>query len=88
MNFKSKWIVASVLILSILMLESAFAFGSMRCGTHIISAGERHGTGKYEVLKKCGQPTAKSGNIWVYERPGVAKRVVVFDASGNLSRID
>jgi hypothetical protein len=88
MNCKSKWIVASVLILSTLILESAFATGSMSCGRHIISAGERHGTGKYEVLKKCGEPTARSGNTWIYEQPGGGRRVVVFDASGSLSRID
>jgi hypothetical protein len=88
MNCKSKWIVASVLVLPILMLGPAFASGSMSCGTHIISAGERHGTGKYEVLKKCGEPTARSGNTWIYEQPGGGRRVVVFDASGSLSRID
>jgi hypothetical protein len=82
---KSKWIVATVLFLSTLMLEPAFA---MSCGTHIISAGQRHGTGKYEVLKKCGEPTARSGNTWIYEQHGGAKHVLVFDASGSLSRID
>ena len=82
---KSKWIVASVLFLSTFMLEPAFA---MRCGTHIISDGQRHGTGKYEVLKKCGEPTARSGNTWIYEQHGGAKHVLVFDASGRLSRID
>ena len=85
---KSIWIIASILILSTFMPEPAFASGSMRCGTHIISAGQRHGTGKYEVLKKCGEPTAKSGNTWVYDQPGGTKRVLVFDASGSLSRID
>ena len=88
MNCKSKWIVASVLVLSTLALQPAFAYGSMRCGSHIISAGERHGAGKYEVLKKCGEPTSRSGNTWVYEQPGGARRVVVFDLSGSVSRID
>ena len=88
MIYKSIWIVASVSILSILMPERAFAVGSMRCGTHIISVGGRRGPGKYEVLKKCGEPTARTGNSWVYEQPGGATRVVVFDPSGSLTRID
>ncbi len=86
MNCTLKWIVASVLILSILMLESAFA-GSMRCGSHIISTGGLHGPGKYEVLKKCGEPTIRSGDTWIYDKPGGVKYVVVFDASGYLARI-
>jgi hypothetical protein len=70
------------------MLEPAFAVGSMRCGSHIISTGGRHGPDRYEVLKKCGEPTMRSGNSWIYELPGGVERVVVFDASGRLSRID
>ena len=84
---KSKWVVASVFLLSNLMVEPAFAVGSMRCGTHIISSGERSGTGKYEVLKKCGEPASRSGNTWIYELTGGARRVVVFDSDGRLMRI-
>ena len=82
---KSKLIVASV-FLSALMLEPALA-GSMRCGTHLISTGGRPGPGKYEVLKKCGEPTIRSGDTWIYDKPGSAKYVVVFDAAGYLARI-
>jgi hypothetical protein len=81
----SKLIVAGV-FLSALMFEPAFA-DSMRCGSHIISAGGLHGPGKYEVLKKCGEPTVRSGNTWVYDRPGGVKYVVVFDSNGNLVQI-
>ena len=84
---KSKWILASVISLSMLLMEFALADGSMRCGTHLISAGGRPGPGKYEVLKKCGEPTVRSGDTWIYDKPGGAKRVVVFDASGYLARI-
>jgi len=86
MTCKSKLFVASVL-LSTLMLEPALA-DSMRCGRHIISSGGLHGPGKYEVLKKCGQPAAQSGDTWIYELPGGARRVVVFDANGSVSRIE
>ncbi len=85
---KAKWIVASAILLSMLLMELALAAGSIRCGQHIISAGGRHGPGKYEVLKKCGEPTARSGDTWIYDKPGGAKRVLVWDAAGLLARID
>ena len=84
---KLKWIVASVFLLSTLMLEPAVA-DSTRCGQYIISSGERHGTDKYEVLKKCGEPAVRAGDTWIYERSHGAKIVMVFDASGKLSRIE
>ena len=84
---KHIWIIAAF-SLATLMPVAAVADGSMRCGSHIISAGERNGAGKYEVLKKCGEPTNRSGNTWVYEKSGGARRVVVFDASGRVSRIN
>lgn len=83
---KHKWIIAAF-SLATLMPVAAVADGSMRCGSHIISAGERNGAGKYEVLKKCGEPTARSGNTWIYEKSGGTRRVVVFDPSGRVSRI-
>ena len=84
---KLKWIVAPVILLSILLMETALA-DSMRCGSHIVSSGGLHGPGKYEVLKKCGEPTTRSGNTWIYDKPGGVRYVVVFDAGGNLVRID
>ena len=86
MIYTSKLIVASVFLWA-LMPEPALA-DSMRCGTHLISSGGRHGPGKYEVLKKCGQPAERSGDIWIYELPGGVRRVVVFDANGSVSRIE
>ncbi len=86
MIHKAKLIVASV-FLSMLILKSGLA-DSVRCGSHIISSGERHGTDKYEVLKKCGEPTIRAGNTWIYEKSAGAKSVMVFDASGKLSRIE
>ena len=82
---KSTLIVASVFLFA-LMPEPALA-DSMRCGTHLISTGGRPGPGKYEVLKKCGEPTIRSGDTWIYDKPGSVKYVVVFDAAGYLARI-
>ena len=83
---KSKWIAALIGLLSMLLVQTALA-ESMRCGTHLISTGGLHGPGKYEVLKKCGEPTVRSGDTWIYDMPGGKKYVVVFDAAGYLARI-
>ena len=83
---KRIWIIAPVLLLSTLMLEPVFA-ASMHCGTHIIRDSGRRGPDKYEVLKKCGEPTARQGDTWIYEQSGT-RRTVVFDPSGRISRID
>ena len=64
----------------LLPLDAALA-GNIRCGGHLISDGGRNGPGKYEVLKKCGEPTARLGNTWVYERGG-KKSVISFNDSG------
>ena len=87
MTYKSELIVASIFLLSTLMLEPAFA-DSTRCGSHIISSGQRQGTDKYEVLKKCGEPTTRAGNTWVYEKSRGVKTIMVFDALGKLSSIE
>lgn len=60
--------------------------GSIQCGQSYIQDSERRPSGKYEVLKKCGEPTHKQGNVWIYERGG-SKREVIFDDSGGVSSI-
>jgi len=86
MNHKPKLLVAMLILLT-LMLDSALA-DSVRCGSHIISSGQRHGTDKYEVLKKCGEPTVRAGNTWVYDKLAGKKTIMVFEADGKLSRIE
>jgi len=71
---------------STLMLQSVYA-GSMRCGSHIISDGGRAGPGSYEVLKRCGEPTVRQGNAWVYDK-GKKRYVIVFNDSGLVSSIN
>ncbi|MGI9342030.1 MAG: DUF2845 domain-containing protein [Gammaproteobacteria bacterium] len=87
MTNMSKFIIA-LAFLSIFMIEPAFATGSMRCGTHIVNAGGRQGMSMYEVLKKCGEPTERFGNTWIYDRSGGSKRTLRFNSEGTLSRID
>jgi len=83
---------AVLLITSLVLLtalpHSAAASGSMRCGTHIVSAGQRNGPEKYEILKKCGEPDVRGVFNWTYTLPSGATRVLIFDHNGNLSRVE
>jgi hypothetical protein len=72
---------------SMLMFQSVYA-GSMKCGQHIISDGGRTGPGSYEVLKRCGEPTFRQGNTWVYERGEKRRVAVVFKDNGEISSIN
>ena len=72
--------------LMLFMIESALA-GSIRCGTHLISDGGRHGPGMYEVMKKCGEPTHMYGSTWIYERSGEPRKKLHFNSSGMLEKI-
>ncbi len=87
MNCSLKWIVASGVLLSMLLVESVFA-GSMRCGTHIISSGQGNSPGQYEVLKRCGEPTIRQGSTWIYERSSSVSRRIRFDNNGNILDIN
>jgi hypothetical protein len=61
---------------------------SMRCGTHIISWGQDDSPGQYEVLKRCGPPTYKQGDTWVYEKSSSVSTRVRFDGQGNIVQIN
>jgi len=78
-------LITLIAAFSMLMFQSVYA-GSMRCGSHIISDGGRTGPGTYEVLKRCGEPTFRQGNSWVYEK-GKKRYVIVFKDSGQISSI-
>ena len=69
------------------LFDTAEASGSLRCGSYTIQGGGRHGPKRYEVLKKCGEPTFKDGNVWVYEQSGGTRRVV-FNQGGIVDRIE
>ena len=85
MQPKLKLIFASI-VFSIAWSGSVMAIGSMRCGTHIISADPSRPSGKYEVLKRCGEPDSRQGNTWIYER-GSVTRTIRFDRNGRILEI-
>ena len=84
---KLKFIVAT-LLLSVGLVESVQASGSMSCGTHLVTAGEFSGPGMYEVLKKCGEPDERYGDTWVYRKSSSVAKVLIFTKEGRLKRID
>ena len=86
MTNKLKLIIAAF-ILSIIIIEPALA-NSMRCGTHIITASMRDSPGMYEVLKRCGEPDARYGKTWIYEKSSSVTRVVKFTSDGQILSIN
>ena len=81
-------VAAAGLILSLVSLQSMASDRSIRCGTHLIYAGGgKDSASMYEVLKKCGEPEAKSGNTWIYVQ-GSMDRVLTFSYEGRLQRIE
>lgn len=80
-------LTAAIVLLTAASIEPAFA-GSMRCGTHIISSGQNDSPGMYEVLKRCGEPTFRQGNTWVYEKSSSVSKKIRFDINGNIIDIN
>ena len=80
-------ISGAVLVLAMAFMEPATA-GTMRCGTHIISSGQGNSPGQYEVLKRCGEPTARQGDTWIYEKSSSVSTKIRFDRNGVILDID
>jgi len=77
----------AVVLLTIAFVEPAAA-GSMSCGTHIISGGQEESPGQYEVLKRCGEPTYRQGDTWIYEKSSSVSHKIRFDSNGNILDIN
>ena len=75
------------LLLTVGYIQPAAA-SSMTCGTHIISSGQGNSPGQYEVLKRCGEPTFRQGNTWVYEMSSSVSRRIRFDNNGKILDIN
>ena len=71
---------------SIFVVDTTYA-DSMRCGTHLIGDGGWRGPSMYEVLKKCGEPTYRNGNTWVYESSTKSRKVLRFNREGLLVKL-
>jgi len=82
-------VVILALLLSIVAGDPAHASDrSMRCGGQLIYAGgNKDSSLMYEVLRKCGEPEAKQGNIWIYTQ-GSMQRVLTFNYESRLQLIE
>ena len=61
-----------MLLLGTLAMHQACA-DSLRCGTKLVDVG----ASVYELLDRCGEPSAREGNRWIYDRgPGELKMIV------------
>ena len=80
-------LIGVALVLSMGFMEPAAA-SSMRCGTHIITSGTGNAVGQYEVLKRCGEPTFRQGNTWIYEKSSSVARRVRFNSNGEIVAIE
>ncbi|HUV22863.1 MAG: DUF2845 domain-containing protein [Gammaproteobacteria bacterium] len=81
-------VIGAALLLAISGIQPAAASGSMRCGTHIISSGQGNSPGQYEVLKRCGEPTFRQGDTWIYEKSSSVSRRIRFDNNGDILEIN
>ena len=79
--------IGVALVLTFGFVEPAAAVGSMSCGTHIISCGQGKDPGQYEVLKRCGEPTFRQGNTWIYKKSSSVERRVKFNSNGEIINI-
>ncbi len=77
---------SAALFISLFTIQSASAT-SFRCGSALITEGLRVGITQYEVAKLCGEPAAKKGNRWIYDRPVDNVSILVFDSVGQLVAI-
>ena len=83
--------MAWLLLAGAMLLASAVVQASdrsIRCGKHLLHAGGGSNAAlQYEVLKKCGEPAAQSGDAWVYYQ-GNMVRHLTFNHEGRLLRIE
>ena len=74
-------IVLITLTLMTMLPNVHAALDSFRCGTKLVLIGDT----KSDVLAKCGAPTSKGYNTWVYNR-GTGKFTGIFRFHGNKLR--
>ncbi|MFH0341108.1 MAG: hypothetical protein ACHBNF_03050 [Chromatiales bacterium] len=73
-----------------LLLDGTAQAGSMTFGQAIITDDQLDGQVTQQILDKCGQPTSKDGDNWLYDRSDVGQGIYVlhFNDSGQLDSIE
>lgn len=77
--------LAAILATAGLSTPQPVEAGSLSCGNYRFTGSSRSPTTKYEILKKCGEPTYREGDTWVYDRSG--KSVLVHFKAGQVTSI-
>lgn len=72
-----------MLILLALCAANGEADPVVRCGNVLLQSGV--GTSQYLVAQKCGAPTVRDGNRWIYDRGEGFVRILVFKENGELT---
>ncbi|MGI9309845.1 MAG: DUF2845 domain-containing protein, partial [Gammaproteobacteria bacterium] len=74
-----------IALLATMLLSLNAVADSFYCGTHIIDESSN----KTEVAEKCGEPTVKFSDHWIYDRGTDQFDVLVhFEADGSVNRIE
>ncbi len=55
--------IGAISFLLVVTAATVFAAG-MRCGGKLVAIGDT----EYQVLRKCGEPSYKAANRWIYDR--------------------
>jgi hypothetical protein len=77
-------LVRTLLMLSLGMLAMSQARSdSLRCETELVDVGDE----VYDLLKKCGEPSAKEGDKWIYDQGPGELRMIVRVADGVVQSI-
>lgn len=58
----------------------------VRCGNVLLQSGV--GTSQYLVAQKCGEPTFRDGNRWIYDRGESFITILVFKENGELTFVE
>jgi hypothetical protein len=73
-----------------LVLAATAQAGSITCGDVLITDDQTDGQFTQQILDQCGEPTAKDGDNWIYDRSdlGQGTYILHFDDSGQLDSIE
>jgi len=65
----------AVFLSVLFMASTGWTLGyTLRCAGVIIKQGDT----EYKVLKRCGEPIYRDGNLWYYDSPGELFKEVTF----------
>lgn len=73
-----------------LLLAGTVQAGSIYCGDALVTDDQPDGQFQQQILAKCGEPTSRDGDDWLYDRSDVGEGTYVlhFNDSGQLESIE